>query len=197
MAVDQRELALERVRPAVEQDLAVRWQRRLGRVDAANQEPGRAQPGERREALPSRWSGRPGGRVRGSAAAAAAVSSTQCQSSPARCVQPGRSSRSRGTPAVAQARRRGARDALREGVRGVDDGRDALLAQPARRALGSSEAAHAHLALRQSRRCDAARERRDHARAVSGERAGERAGLGGAPSTSTRHGDDGRSRAAE
>ena len=56
-----------------------------------------------------------------------------------------------------------------------------------RRAPQVPEAAHAPaLALRQSRLCDATGERRDHARPITGQCAGEGAGLGRAPaSTST------------
>ena len=51
MAVDQGELAFARVGAPVEDDLVLRRQRRVGRVDAADEEPGIVDVRERGEAL--------------------------------------------------------------------------------------------------------------------------------------------------
>ena len=131
------------------------------------------------------------------AAAASAVPPTQCQSSSECCVQPGALEPEQGHPRLGTGRRCRLRDALREGVRGVDDRSDAVLGEPRRERAGAAEAAYAHLPGRQSRPLDATRERRDDARALSGERPGKIAGLGRAPEHEHRHGTAGRSRAAE
>ena len=85
-------------------------------------------------------------------------------------------------------------------MRGVDDGRDALLGEPAREAVGAAEAADVHLALRQARMGHAPRQRRDHRDAVGDERGGELTRLAGAAEhqhARRRHGAAGRSRAGE
>ena len=196
VAVDQLELAREVVGPAVEQHLAGRRERRLGRVDAADQEPRLAQAGECREPLPAGRqedpSPEPGdgcgrlGRVADPVPVVAGVLR------PAGALEPEQGHARR------RAGRRGRlRDALREGVRGVDDRGDVVLGEPRRQRAGAPEAAHAHLPGRQSRPLDAARERRDDARALGAERPGQIAGLGRAPEHEHRHGTAGRSRAAE
>ena len=195
MTIDQGQFALEGVRPTVEQQLVARGQRRLGRVDAAHEEPGR-HVGEGGEALaPGRQEdarAQPGDRGRRGAGVVDPVPVVARALAPARPFQP----QEREAGALA-GDGRGARDALCERVCGIHDGCDAILRQPLRKAGGAAEASHAHLALGQSRALDPTGERRDHGHAVARERGGEHARLTGtAEQQHARlpHAGDGRSR---
>ena len=99
--VDERELAVELVRPAVEQQLVVGRQRRIAADRRSGRETRRRRRPRTRPAPGGRSSAGPGARAL--AAAASARSSTHSQRSPSRSLQPGRSRRSSGTPACGHA----------------------------------------------------------------------------------------------
>jgi len=70
-------------------------------------------------------------------------------------------------------------DAFGEGMGGVDDGFDPVLAQVPCETLGAAEAAYAYFADGEPRPCDASSERRDNAHFARSERFGELPGFAG------------------
>jgi precorrin-6A synthase len=179
VAVDERQLARERVGAAAEQQLVVARQRRAGRVDAAHEEPHAADGGEGGEPLT------PGGE-QGAAAEPRGERRRGGEATDAVPVVAG--ARRPAGAREAQQRDAGGRagagggggDALGERVGGVDDRADAVLAQPSRERLRAAEAPDADLAGGQARTGDAPRQGGDHAGAEGVERGGQLAGLGGA-----------------
>ena len=176
VAVDQLEFAGERVRPAVEQQLVVGRQRRLGFLDAPDQEPRVSDGRERREPLTASREQHPPtelrdecGGLREPGYAVPAVAGTLA---PPRTLEP--QERHLGSRASVSCR---SRDPLGERMRGVDHRADPMLEQPVGEGHRAAEAANAHLAARQARVGYTAGERADHVDALNVERICELARL--------------------
>ena len=150
MAVDQRELAVERERAAVEQELVIGRQRGgVGRLDAAHEKERVAHGGERGQALAAgREEDAPagGGQQRGGLVERRDLVPVDRRIARERRALEAQQRRAR----LRAGPRRRPRHALGERMRGVDNRADALVAQVRRQPVRPAEAADAHLAGRQA-----------------------------------------------
>ena len=178
MAFQQVAFTVDGERAAGQQHLGVPRHRRLGRVDRPDEEP-QVEVGEGGEVLTARRQEDAPAQVRQQAGGLVEAADPVPQVA-----------RTRGPAGAAEDEqwRRGGRagphrmggDAGREGVGGVDDGVDPVVAQPLCEPGRPAEPADAHLARGQRRRLDPPRERRHHPQpGRADEHARQPAGLAG------------------